>query len=100
MRAVISNCQWYKYTNLSNTKIDEVCYENKRIVRLIILILISIITLIGSSYALLTKSFKSEKLSMQVGTLKVDFTESNSINLNNTISMSDNMLLSDGKKVI
>ena len=73
--------------------------KDKKIIVLIVLILISIIALIGSSYALLTKSFKSEKLSMQVGTLKVDFTESNSINLNNTIPMSDNMLLSDGKKV-
>lgn len=63
--------------------------KNKRIVILVILILISIITLIGSSYALLTKSFKGDKLSMQVGTLKVDFTEGNSINLNNTIPMSD-----------
>ncbi len=63
--------------------------RNKRIVILVILILISIVTLIGSSYALLTKSFKGDKLSMQVGTLKVDFTEGNSINLNNTIPMSD-----------
>ena len=63
--------------------------KNKRIVILIILILISIITLIGSSYALLTKSFKGDKLSMQVGTLKVDFTEGNAINMNNTIPMSD-----------
>ena len=63
--------------------------RNKRIVILIILILISIITLIGSSYALLTKSFKGDKLSMQVGTLKVDFTEGNAINMNNTIPMSD-----------
>ena len=63
--------------------------RNRRIVILIILILISIITLIGSSYALLTKSFKGDKLSMQVGTLKVDFTEGNAINMNNTIPMSD-----------
>ena len=51
--------------------------KDKKIIVLIVLILISIIALIGSSYALLTKSFKSEKLSMQVGTLKVDFTEGN-----------------------
>ena len=63
--------------------------KDKKIIVLIVLILISIIALIGSSYALLTKSFKSEKLSMQVGTLKVDFTEGNAINLNNTIPMSD-----------
>lgn len=57
--------------------------KNKRIVILIILILISIITLIGSSYALLTKSFKSKKLSMEVGTLKIDFAEGNAINMAN-----------------
>ena len=63
--------------------------KDKRIIVLIVLILISIITLIGSSYALLTKSFKSEKLSMQVGTLKVDFTEGNAITMNNAIPMTD-----------
>lgn len=63
--------------------------KDKKVIVLMVLILISVIALIGSSYALLTKSFKGDKLSMQVGTLKVDFTESNSINLNNTIPMSD-----------
>ena len=61
----------------------------KRIIILIILILISILTLIGSSYALLTKTFTSKKLSVEVGTLKVDFTEGNAINLDNTKPMSD-----------
>ena len=63
--------------------------KDKKIIVLIVLILISIIALIGSSYALLTKSFKSEKLSMQVGTLKVDFTEGNTITMNNAIPMTD-----------
>ena len=63
--------------------------RNKRIVILIILILISIITLIGSSYALLTKSFKSKKLSMEVGTLKIDFAEGNAINMANAAPMTD-----------
>ena len=63
--------------------------KDKKIIVLIVLILISIIALIGSSYALLTKSFKSEKLSMQVGTLKVDFTEGNAITMNNAIPMTD-----------
>ena len=63
--------------------------KNKKIIILIILILISILTLIGSSYALLTKSFKSEKLSMQVGTLKVDFTEGNAITMDNAMPMTD-----------
>ena len=63
--------------------------KDKKIIVLIVLILISIIALIGSSYALLTKSFKSEKLSMQVGTLKVDFTEGNAITMNNAMPMTD-----------
>ena len=63
--------------------------KDKKIIVLIVLILISIIALIGSSYALLTKSFKSEKLSMQVGTLKVDFTEGNAITMDNAIPMTD-----------
>ena len=63
--------------------------KNKKIIILIILVLISILTLIGSSYALLTKTFTSKKLSVEVGTLKVDFTEGNAINLDNTKAMSD-----------
>ena len=63
--------------------------KNKKIIILVILILISILTLIGSSYALLTKTFTSKKLSVEVGTLKVDFTEGNAINLDNTKPMSD-----------
>ena len=63
--------------------------KDKKIIVLIILVLISIIALIGSSYALLTKSFKSEKLSMQVGTLKIDFTDGNIITMNNTLPMTD-----------
>ena len=63
--------------------------KNKKIIILIILVLISILTLIGSSYALLTKTFTSKKLSVEVGTLKVDFTEGNAINLDNTKPMSD-----------
>ena len=63
--------------------------RNKKIILLIILILISILTLIGSSYALLTKTFTSKKLSVEIGTLKVDFTEGNAINLDNTKPMSD-----------
>ena len=63
--------------------------KDKKVIVLIVLILISIIALIGSSYALLTKSFKSEKLSMQVGTLKVDFTEGNAITMDNAMPMTD-----------
>ena len=61
----------------------------KRIIILIILILISILTLIGSSYALLSKTFTSKKLSVEVGTLKVDFTEGNAITMDNAMPMTD-----------
>ena len=63
--------------------------KDKRISVLIILILVSLITLVGSSYALLTKSFKSKKLSMEVGTLKIDFAEGNAINMANAAPMTD-----------
>ena len=63
--------------------------EKNKIILVIILILISLITLVGSSYALLTKSFKSKKLSMEVGTLKIDFAEGNAINMANAAPMTD-----------
>ena len=63
--------------------------KNKKIIILIILILISILTLIGSSYALLTKKFTSKKLSVEIGTLKVDFTEGNAITMDNVVPMTD-----------
>ena len=68
--------------------------EKNKIILVIILILISLIALVGSSYALLTKSFKSKKLSMEVGTLKIDFAEGNVINMANAAPMTD----SDGMK--
>ena len=63
--------------------------EKNKIILIIILILISLIALVGSSYALLTKSFKSKKLSMEVGTLKIDFAEGNAINMVNAVPMTD-----------
>ena len=63
--------------------------EKNKIILVIILILISLIALVGSSYALLTKSFKSKKLSMEVGTLKIDFAEGNAINMSNAVPMTD-----------
>lgn len=68
--------------------------EKNKIIMIIILVLISLIALVGSSYALLTKSFKSKKLSMEVGTLKIDFAEGNAINMANAAPMTD----SDGMK--
>ena len=64
--------------------------EKNKIILVIILIFISLIALVGSSYALLTKSFKSKKLSMEVGTLKIDFAEGNAINMANAAPMTDN----------
>lgn len=63
--------------------------DKNKIILVIILILISLIALVGSSYALLTKSFKSKKLSMQVGTLKIDFADSNIISMTNAAPMTD-----------
>ena len=63
--------------------------EKNKILMVIILILISLIALVGSSYALLTKSFKSKKLSMEVGNLKIDFAEGNAINMDNAAPMTD-----------
>ena len=63
--------------------------EKNKIIAIVILILITLIALTASSYALLTKSYKSKTLSVSVGTLKVDFTEGNAINLDNTKPMSD-----------
>ncbi len=63
--------------------------EKNKIIMIIILVLISLIALVGSSYALLTKSFKSKKLSMEVGSLKIDFAEGNAINMDNAAPMTD-----------
>ena len=63
--------------------------EKNKIILVLILILISLIAVVGSSYALLTKSFKSKKLSMEVGTLKIDFAEGNAINMDNATPTTD-----------
>ena len=63
--------------------------EKNKIMLIIILILIGLIALVGSSYALLTKSFKSKKLSMEVGNLKIDFAEGNAISMDNAAPMTD-----------
>ncbi len=56
----------------------------------IALIAVSMVTLVGSSYALFTKSLEgTKKVSIQTGTLKVDFTEGDSIRLENSAPMSD-----------
>lgn len=60
------------------------------IVTTVLLIAICLVTLVGSSYALFTKTLTgTKKVSVQTGTLKVDFTEGNRINLSNVAPMSD-----------
>ena len=65
--------------------------RRKYIIISVIVITISIIALIGTSYALLTMNIEGEKeISLTAGILKVDFSEGNNINLENTVPMSDN----------
>ena len=64
--------------------------RKKYIIISIIVISISIIALIGTSYALLTMNIEGEKeISLTAGILKVDFSEGNNINLENAAPMSD-----------
>ena len=64
--------------------------RRKYIIISVIVITISIVTLIGTSYALLTFSIEGDKnISLTAGILKVDFSEGNNINLNNAAPMSD-----------
>ncbi len=65
--------------------------KKKQIIVTALLIAICLVTLVGSSYALFTKTLSStKKISVQAGTLKVDFAEGNRINLSNVAPMSDN----------
>ena len=64
--------------------------KKKQIIVTVLLIAICLLTLVGSSYALFTKTLSStKKISVQAGTLKVDFAEGNRINLSNVAPMSD-----------
>ena len=64
--------------------------NKKQIIVTVLLIAICLLTLVGSSYALFTKTLSStKKISVQAGTLKVDFAEGNRINLSNVAPMSD-----------
>lgn len=65
-------------------------WKKSYIVTTVLLIAICLVTLVGSSYALFTKTLTgTKKVSVQTGTLKVDFTEGNRINLSNVAPMSD-----------
>ena len=64
--------------------------RKKYIVLVIVTIIISVIALIGASYALLTITLEGDKeITLTAGILKVDFTEGNRINLENEAPISD-----------
>ena len=64
--------------------------KKKYIILSVIVILISIIALIGATYAVLTATIQGDKkISLKAGLLKVDFEEGNAIKLDNAEPMSD-----------
>ena len=64
--------------------------KKKYIVLVIVTIVISIVALIGASYALLTMTIEGEKkVSLTAGILRVDFEEGDNINLDNTAPLTD-----------
>lgn len=64
--------------------------RKSQIVLVVILIMIAIVTLIGSSYALFTKTLTgTKKVTVQTGTLNATFKEGNTIKLENAAPMSD-----------
>ena len=64
--------------------------RKKYIIISVVIILISIIVLIGSSYAILTMTIEGDKkISVTAGILKVDFTDGNYINLDNAAPVTD-----------
>ena len=65
--------------------------KRKYIILSVIVILISIIALIGTSYAILTMTIEGDKsISLTAGILKVEFSEGDNINLENASPISDN----------
>ena len=64
--------------------------KKKYIIISVIVISISIIALLGTTYALLTMTIEGDKkITLTAGILKVDFTEGNNINLDNIAPMTD-----------
>ena len=64
--------------------------RKKYIVLVIVTIVISVIALIGASYALLTMTIEGDKkITLTAGILKVDFEDGNYINLENAAPMTD-----------
>ena len=64
--------------------------KKKYVILVVVTILVSIIALIGATYALLTMTIQGDKkVSLTAGILKVDFSEGNNINLTNVAPVSD-----------
>lgn len=64
--------------------------RNKYIIIVVVTILVSVIALAGTTYALLTVTVESDsKVTLTAGDLSVDFSEGNYINLENVAPMSD-----------
>ena len=64
--------------------------RKKYIVLVIVTIVVSVVALLGASYALLTMTLEGDKtITLTAGILKVDFTDGNYINLENTAPMTD-----------
>ena len=64
--------------------------RKKYIILVIVTIAISIIALVGASYALLTMTIEGDKkITLTAGILKVDFDEGDNINLNEIAPMTD-----------
>ena len=64
--------------------------RKKYVILVIVTIVISVIALIGASYALLTMTLEGDKkITLTAGILKVDFTDGNYINLDNVAPMTD-----------
>ncbi len=64
--------------------------KKKYIIISVSIVLVSIIALIGTTYALLTMTIEGDKeITLTAGILKVDFTEGDNINLDNAAPMTD-----------
>ena len=64
--------------------------RKKYIVLVIVTIVVSVVALLGASYALLTMTLEGDKtITLTAGILKVDFTDGNYINLDNVAPISD-----------
>ncbi len=64
--------------------------KKKYIIAAVLIVLVSVIALIGTTYAFLTMTIEGDKtITLRAGVFKVDFTEGDSINLDNAAPTSD-----------